>query len=523
MASGKSGYVEFSSSVSWGAVRVYWSETYEVSTNKSKVTIESIRVKSTNWYQVNYYLDGTLKINGTKVASFASNLGDALVRVESQGSWYTVVDATDTSKVITASLDNIAHNNDGSKSIDIELTGNRFSNFNFFTASGNYGSGWSVNAAKSIALTTIPRASTIGASAANIGEVSTITVTRKATTYTHSIKYQFGDLSGYIKADGSVSTSEVKISATSIPFTIPTSFYAEIPDATSDTCTLTCTTYSGSTKIGDVQIATFKVTASKSACAPTVSGTVVDSNDVTIALTGNKNKLVRYMSNALCTITAKAKKSASIEAKKIGGTTVTGNTRTINSIETSSVAFVAADSRGYSTTKLVTLDLIEYIKLTVNAQLQRTDPTSGNAVLTIWGDYFNDSFGVVANSLTVQFRLKRAGGSYGNYQDVAVVLDGNSYSAEIALSGLDYESAYTVSVEATDALMHWTKTATVSQGIPVFDWGENDFRFNLALLFTTNSYGNTLPTENLKKGQIFFLKNSGDGFTIRIYNGTTWL
>ena len=25
------------------------------------------------------------------------------------------------------------------------------------------------------------------------------------------------------------------------------------------------------------------------------------------------------------------------------------------------------------------------------------------------------------------------------------------------------------------------------------------------------------------KGQIFFLKNSGDGFTIRIYNGSTWL
>lgn len=25
------------------------------------------------------------------------------------------------------------------------------------------------------------------------------------------------------------------------------------------------------------------------------------------------------------------------------------------------------------------------------------------------------------------------------------------------------------------------------------------------------------------KGQIFFLKNSGDGFTIRIHNGSTWL
>lgn len=523
MASGKSGYVEFSSSVSWGTVRVYWSETYDAATNKSTVTIESIRVKSTNWYGVTYYPDGVLKVNGVKVASFYSNLGTTLVRVGAQGNWYSIVDSTDTSKVITASLNNIAHNDDGSKTVSIELTGNRFNNFCFFTTSDEYGSGWSVNDSKSITLTTIPRASTIGASAANIGEASTITVTRKATAYTHSIKYKFGDLSGYINADGSASTSEVKISATSISFTVPTSFYAEIPDATSGTCTLTCTTYSGSTKIGNSQTTTFKATASKSACAPTVSGTVVDSNEATIRLTGNKNKLIRYMSNALCTITAKAKNSATIETKKIGGTAVTGNTRTINSIEASSVSFVATDSRGYSTTKRVTLSLVEYIKLTVNVQLQRTDPTSGNAILTIWGDYFNGSFGAVENNLTIRFRLKKSSGSYGNYQDVTAVLDGNSYSAEIALSGLDYESAYTVSVTATDSIMNGSKEATVSQGIPVFDWGENDFRFNLALLFTTNSYGNTLPTENLKKGQIFFLKNSGDGFTIRIYNGTTWL
>lgn len=523
MASGKSGYVEFSSSVSWGTVRVYWSETYEVSTNKSKVTIESIRVKSTNWYGVTYYPDGVLKVNGVEVASFASNLGTTLVRVDAQGSWYKIVDATDTSKVITASLDNIAHNDDGSKTVSIKLTGNRFNNFNFITVSGKYGSGWSVNASKSITLTTIPRASTIGATAANIGEVSTITVTRKASAFSHSIKYEFGDLSGYIKADGSVSTTEAKITATSIPFTVPTSFYAEIPDATSAKCTLTCTTYSGSTQVGSAQTTTFQATASKTACAPTVSGTVVDSNDVTIALTGNKNKLVRYMSNALCTIKATAKNSATIKTKKIGGTTVAGETRTINKIEASSISFVATDSRGYSTTKKVALSLVEYIKLTVNVQLQRTDPTSGNAILTIWGDYFNNSFGSAANSLTIQFRLKRAGGSYGDYQNVTPVLDGNSYSVEIALSELDYEYAYTASVEVTDKLLHQTKTATVSQGIPVFDWGENDFRFNLALLFTTNSYGDTLPTKNLKKGQIFFLKNSGDGFTIRIYNGSAWL
>lgn len=523
MASGKSGYVEFSSSVSWGTVRVYYSETYEVSTNKSKMTVTAIKVKSTNWYGVTYYPDGTLKVNGVAVATFASNIGNALVRIDSQGEWYTIVDATDTTAAITASLDDIEHNDDGSKSISIELTGNRYTGFRFYTISDKYGSGWYVNDSKTIALTTIPRASTIGATAANIGEVSTITVTRKASAFTHSIQYKFGSVTGYIKADGSVQSSEVKITALSIPFTVPTSFYAQIPNATSGTCTLTIKTYSGSTQIGEAQTATFKATASKAACAPSVSGEMYDTLAATVNLTGSEYKLIRYCSKVACTITANAKNSASIKSKKIGDTEVTEDTLYISNIETDTVDFSATDSRGYTTTVSVKRTMVNYIKLTNNVQLVRNDPTSGKATLTIWGDYFNGNFGVADNTLSVKYRLKQASGAYGEYQTVSASIDGNAYEVVVPLEGLDYEYAYTAQVVVADALNSVTKAVTVSQGIPVFDWGEKDFRFNLALLFTTNSYGDTLPTENLKKGQIFFLKNDGDGFTIRIYNGSTWL
>ena len=523
MASGKSGYVEYRSSVSWGTVRVYYSETYEVSTNRSTVTITSIRVKSTNWYGVTYYPDGILKINGTEVASFASNLGTVLVRIDAQNDWYQLVDATDTSKVITASLRDIEHNDDGSKSIDIELTGNRFDNFAFITASGKYGSGWSVNDSATIELTTIPRASTIGATAANIGEVSTLTVTRKASTFTHSIQYKFGNITGYIKADGSVQSSEVKIAALSIAFTVPTSFYAEIPNAASGTCTLTITTYSESAQVGDAQTTTFKVTTSKGACAPTVSGEVYDVLTDTVALTGDEHVLVRYCSEAACKITATAKNSASIKSMSIGGTTVTEDTLHIPNIETNIIKFSATDSRGYTTTVSVECVVVDYIKLTNNVQFTRDDPTSGKATLTIWGDYFNGNFGAEDNGLFIEYQLKQANGSYDDYQAAEFVVEGNAYKAVIALEGLDYEYSYTAQVVVRDALSTVTKTATISQGIPVFDWGEKDFRFNFALLCTANSYGDTLPTENLKRGQIFFLKNNVAGFTIRIYNGSTWM
>ena len=368
----------------------------------------------------------------------------------------------------------ITHNNDGSRRFSMKIE------------AGIYV--WAINkdGSATFDLDTIPRASTIGAADANIGSNTTIVVNRKSTAYTHSIAYKFGSLSGYITADGKTSNSESKYSATTISFSIPTSFYAQIPNAKNGTCTLTIKTYSGSTQIGDPQTCTFTVTASQSACSPSVSGTVVDSNSTTKALTGDESRLVRYYSTALCTITAKAKNSATISTKKIGGAAVSGDTRSIQKVEQSSVAFYAKDSRGYEATANVEFTLIPYVLLTNNSSGQRTDPTSGNAKLTIKGDFFNGSFGAVDNALSVKYRIAQAGGSYGDYVDVEPAKNGNSYSATVPLSGMDYESEYTIQIVAADKLASVTKTVTIRRGIPVFDWGENDFAFHVPVYMGGN-------------------------------------
>ena len=368
----------------------------------------------------------------------------------------------------------ITHNNDGSRRVAMKME------------AGIYV--WAINkdGSATFDLDTIPRASTIGASDANIGSNTTIVVNRKSTAYTHSIAYKFGSLSGYITADGKTSNSESKYSATTISFAIPTSFYAQIPNAKNGTCTLTIKTYSGSTQIGDAQTCTLTVTAPQATCAPSVSGTVVDSNDATKALTGDNSKLVRYYSTALCTITATAKNSATISDKKIGGAAVSGNTRSISKVEQNTVSFYAKDSRGYEATANVGFTLIPYVLLTNNSSGQRTDPTSGNAKLTIKGDFFNGSFGTVANALSVKYRIAPSGGSYGDYVDVTPTTTGDSYSATVPLSGLDYESEYTIQIAAADKLASVTKTVTIRRGIPVFDWGENDFAFHVPVYVDGN-------------------------------------
>ena len=361
----------------------------------------------------------------------------------------------------------ITHNNDGSRRVAMKIEAGIYT--------------WAINkdGSGTFDLDQIPRASTIGASDANIGAKSTIIVTRKSSAYTHSIAYKFGSLSGYVTADGGISTGEVKFDTTSVSWTIPTTFYAQIKNAKSGTCTLTIKTYSGSTQIGDAQTCTLTVTAPQSACAPTVSGTVVDSNDATIALTGDNSKLVRYYSTALCTITATAKNSATISDKKIGGAVVSGNTRSISKVEQNTVSFYAKDSRGYEATANVGFTLIPYVLLTNNSSGQRTDPTSGNAKLAIKGDFYNGSFGAVGNALTIKYRIAESGGSYGSYVAVTPTANGNAYTASVALSGLDYESEYTIQIVAADKLASVTKTVTIRRGIPVFDWGQNGFAFHV--------------------------------------------
>ena len=183
-----------------------------------------------------------------------------------------------------------------------------------------------------------------------------------------------------------------------------------------------------------------------------------------------------YYSTALCTITATAKNSATISDKTIAGSAVSGNTRSIPGVWFDSVSFTAKDSRGYSTSITVSSTMVPYVKLTNNATGTRTEPTSGNAMLNLKGDYYNGSFGAVSNTLEIKYRI--AG---GEYISVTPTISSNTYSASIPLTGLDYTQAYNYEVVVSDKLASVSKPVTIGKGVPVFDWGETDMNINVPL------------------------------------------
>ena len=376
---------------------------------------------------------------------------------------FNTAQKTSGSEVFYSKTVQVAHKEDGSKTLVCTAS------FATGTAVGT------VTAEAEKELTVIPRESTVGATDASIGSVCAISVYRKNSGYTHSIAYQFGDLHGYIAdAGGSLSTEECRLSETRIFFPIPASFYEQIPESRTGSCVLTVRTYSGSAQVGEEKIASFTVTAAEELCKPLVSGTVKDINTATVSLTGDDTKLVRSMSTALCRISAQARNGARLVSKTIGGTSVEEDSLEIAAIELPAVEFTAADSRGYVANCKQKLNIIEYVCLTQNVSAVRTDPTSGNAVLRVSGNYFNSSFGAEENSLSVRYRIGN-----GPFTEMTPLTDGNGYTASVELSGLDYQSAYSITVEAADKLETLTKTVMLGKGMPVFDWGEKDFQFHV--------------------------------------------
>lgn len=229
---------------------------------------------------------------------------------------------------------------------------------------------------------------------------------------------------------------------------------------------------------------------------PTIGISVVDANTNTIALTGDNTKLVKYHSTAVANITAAAYKEAYITEHFIeyGGTRYTEETKVFENVESNDFTFIAIDSRNNVESEYLQPELIEYIKPTVNIDNSGTMDTDGNYTIKCGGNYFNNTFGdseaAALNMLSVQYRYKEQGGTYSEWAIMTVsVPGGNNYTAEKAISGLDYRKAYTFQCKAVDKLNTIVSAEITVKSLPVFHWSETDFVFEVPVIFNAGAEG----------------------------------
>lgn len=222
---------------------------------------------------------------------------------------------------------------------------------------------------------------------------------------------------------------------------------------------------------------------------PLISPEVVDTNADTVALTNNPNRLIKYYSDVNVSIGATARKGATITSQSVtnGGRSIRTATGTIEDVEDGSFVFSVVDSRGNSNRTTITRDLVDYIKLTCNLGINNP-ALDGIVGININGKYFNGSFGAVNNTLSLSFRYKENNGEFSNWIEAAVTPSENNYSLdfEYTIPEFNYRSSYVFQAKAVDKLSSIESTEITVITVPLFDWGESDFNFNIPVSIQGN-------------------------------------
>lgn len=307
--------------------------------------------------------------------------------------------------------------------------------------------------------------STVSTTNGTLGTAQTITITRYNTSFTHTLTYKYGNATGTIATGVGASYS----------WTPPTSLAAQFPAATSGVCTITCTTYSGSTNIGS---STTTCTLSIPSSVKCTVGTVT----VTEAVAGLASKFGAFIQGkSKATISATINSGsgspaygATVSAYAIttNGQTLTSNGATTGILNTSgsnSYSFKITDTRGYSDTKSSTYNVLAYSSPTISASISRN--ASDASKIDISYSYTISSCNNLNDkSLSVKYRV--VGGSYTT---IAITASSYSGNGTYQITGLDENTAYEVVVTVTDYFTSAYTTANIQPtGNRVFDISDDD-------------------------------------------------
>ncbi len=354
----------------------------------------------------------------------------------------------------TFTFSDIAHNDDGSKSV----------NWDWSIATGTSVLG-TLSDSGTRMLTTIPRASDITASNADIGSSTIIVINKKASSFTTTIDYKFEN-------ETSWTNIVTKTSTTTYGWTLPESFYNQIPNKKYGVVTLRATTYDGSTQIGDVKTTTLYATANEELCKPVISDVgQVDTCEPTVQLTGDNTKFIRYESSPFLSWEVTAKNGATITSQKLNGVEVTSPYSPLNWSD--SYTLVVTDSRGYQTTYDFNLPMVNYFYPSIVASGKRGSATSSKILLSMSGKFFNSDFGAAINTATFTCKYKKKTDT--DYTTITlsptINTDGTFSLEDYDLGEIcDYQNQWQFSITVVDKLSIQSSNFTITKGNPIFYW-----------------------------------------------------
>ena len=337
---------------------------------------------------------------------------------------------------------------------------------------------------------------------ADIGSTITINTNRVSNSYTHTLTYAFGSLSGTIGTNIGASTT----------WTIPTSFYAEIPDAALGTCVITCQTFNSSgTSLGtttlNLMIQAFT--------PPIINSISYASTDALTLSLADSSTLISGVSTGTLSVNATAQNSATLSSVDFaianneiigtdtsisGQTTATGTFSGTFSSPTI-MAYVYDSRNNYAVSSNYSYTFIDYVQLSVDsgAILKRPAQTDDFVVIESYkGALWQGNFGQQTNSLTLKYRYKLHSDSDSSYSawttipSASITLDSTNMTYSISNyqlpPTLSHTEVYDIQFQATDKIMTTEPyTYTIKLGIPNFAVFPNHLYFGNDYIFDSSS------------------------------------
>jgi hypothetical protein len=404
-----------------------------VANNTSNVTVAvSVKWSYGSWNATGECY-GSITIDGTKY-SFS-------------GIKFNTSASTSGSQVIMTKTVNVGHNSDGTKTLSCSAS--------FYTGLSSSGT---QTASGSKTLTTIPRKSSLSASNGTLGTAQTLTVTRQATSFTHTITYKCGSASGTICT---------KSTNTSISWTPPLSLAQQNTTGTSVSVTFTITTYSGNTNVGSNTTAiTCAIPAS---VKPSVSIAVSDP-------TGNAGSFGAYVqgqSKLKIVATASGSQGSTIKSYKTTAdgktfTAATVTTGVVNGTGTLTITATVTDSRGRTATASTTISVLKYEYPKINSLTVSRRDYDANGENYVKSGYlevkFSSEITALNNKNTATYSIQYKKMTATSYTTETMSdLDGQySVSGGVFVFRADTASSYNIVLSVADAFKTVAKTGTGS-------------------------------------------------------------
>lgn len=327
----------------------------------------------------------------------------------------------------------IPHNSDGTGSV-----------YSSATVSSSRGSG---SMGGTMALTTIPRASSLIVPTFTLGQAGTITIDRKSSSFTHTIRWYYGNDSGTVVEN---------TSATSVSWTPDIELSKWTPSATIGQGNLRCVTYSGGTQIGITD--TLFYTNVPSSVVPTIySVTLSETNSAVTNIVGSAN-YVQNQSKIRVVISGSGVYGSTIASGSVtaNGVTFSGLDVTLPAIGSASFTITASvtDTRGRTVTKNVAVSQLPYYAPAVSAF--SCDRCTSKGADDDNGDYCKVKYTYKAypltvdsenkNTVTAKIQARQHRDTTGSWTDLITIADASSETDDF--SATDVSNYSTVEVSA---------------------------------------------------------------------------